>query len=163
MRKTLLTFLVVAVALVLGGGVALAATVRCEGGACEGTARPDILNGSGARDAIYGFGSDDRLYGNRGDDLLRGGPGADELYGGPGGDRFYGEGGSDHFYGGVGRDRMTGGPGKDTLYGGTEDDSIAVQDGRLDVVDCGPGDYDAVVIDRELDRVSNCENVYWQG
>ena len=105
MQKTLLTFLVVMMALVVGGGAALADTVRCEGGPCEG--------------------------------------------------------GTDHFSGGSGRDRMTGGPGRDTLYGGTEDDTVAVQDGSYDVVDCGEGNYDAVVVDRGVDSVTNCENVYW--
>ena len=163
MHKMSLTFLVVMIALVVGSGAALAATVRCEGGPCEGTARPDTLNGSPQRDSMYGFGAEDNLYGNRGDDILRGGRGADELYGGPGSDGFYGEGGADRFSGGSGRDRMTGGPGRDTLYGGTDNDTIAVQDGSYDVVDCGEGDYDAVVVDRDVDRVRNCENVYWQG
>ncbi|MDQ5827293.1 MAG: hypothetical protein M3441_24295 [Chloroflexota bacterium] len=43
-----------------------------------------------------------------------------------------------------------------------DDDTIASQDGVFDVVDCGCGNYDAVVIDGELDSVRNCENVYWQ-
>jgi len=55
---------------------------------------------------------------------------------------------------------MTGGPGKDKLYGELEDDTIASQDGVFDFVDRGPGDYDAVVVDRGLDAVRNCENVY---
>ncbi len=57
---------------------------------------------------------------------------------------------------------MTGGPGRDRLFGGLEDDTIASQDGVFDVVNCGPGSFDAVVIDRGLDSVRNCENVYWQ-
>lgn len=160
MQRTLLVFLAVAMALVVGSGVAFAATVRCGGGPCEGTARPDVLKGSDFRDSIYGFGAEDRLYGNGGNDLLRGGLGADEMYGGSGSDGFYGEGGADLLSGGSGRDRLTGGSGKDTVYGGSEDDSIAVQDGRFDVVNCGPGSYDAVVMDRGLDRIRNCENVY---
>ena len=57
---------------------------------------------------------------------------------------------------------MTGGLGRDALYGGTEVDTINAQDGVYDVVNCGEGYPDAVLIDRGLDRVSNnCENVYW--
>jgi len=95
----------------------------------------------------------DKLYADGGDD---------EMYGGPHNDDFYGGYGADYFDGGSGRDRMTGGPGRDHLYGGLDDDTIASQDGVFDVVDCGSGDYDAVVIDRGLDSVTNCENVYWQ-
>jgi hypothetical protein len=40
--------------------------------------------------------------------------------------------------------------------------AIAAQDGVFDKVNCGTGDYDAVVIDRGLDSIRNCENVYWQ-
>lgn len=56
---------------------------------------------------------------------------------------------------------MTGGLGSDKLLGGEDDGTIAVQDGVFDVVNCGSGVFDAVVIDRGLDRVRNCENVYW--
>jgi len=170
-RRAGLIFAVMAVALVVGSGAALAATIRCEGGVCEGTKDPDTLTGSAVRDIMYGLGADDKLYGNGGDDemygngskdLLRGGHGADVMYGGLDNDNFYGEAGADYFYGGSGRDRMTGGPGRDHLYGSLDDDTIASQDGVFDVVDCGSGDYDAVVIDRGLDSVTNCENVYWQ-
>lgn len=170
-RKTGLIFVVIAVALVVGSGSALAATIRCDGGRCEGTRDSDTLKGSGARDIMYGKGADDRIYGagggdemygGSGKDFLRGGNGADEMYGGPHNDDFYGEAGNDYFYGSSGRDRMSGGSGRDHLYGGKYNDTIASQDGVVDVVNCGPGNYDAVVIDRSLDRVTNCENVYSQ-
>jgi hypothetical protein len=57
---------------------------------------------------------------------------------------------------------MNGGTGSDVLYSGEGNDRVAVQDGVFDRVDCGPGDYDAVVVDRRLDSYRNCENVYWQ-
>lgn len=171
MRRTGLAFVLVVLALVVGSGAALAATISCDGGLCEGTKDPDKLTGSAAQDVMYGFRGDDKLYGNGGDDrmyggerrdLLRGGHGNDDMYGGPGNDDFYGEAGADYFTGDRGRDRMAGGPGRDRLYGGLDDDTIASQDGVFDVVDCGPGNYDAVVIDRGLDSIRNCENVYWQ-
>ena len=164
-------FVAMVVALVVGSGAALAATISCDGGRCEGTRGPDKLTGSPLRDVMYGFGADDKLYGNRGGDemyggsgkdVLRGGRGDDDMFGGPDNDDFYGGSGADYFYGSSGRDRMTGGPGRDQLLGGLDDDTIASQDGVFDVVNCGPGSYDAVVIDRGLDRVRNCENVYWQ-
>ena len=164
-------FVVMVAALVVGSGAALAATINCDGGRCEGTRGPDKLTGSPVRDVMYGFGADDKLYGNRGDDemyggsgrdLLHGGHGGDEMYGGPSNDDFYGEAGHDYFSGDRGRDRMAGGQGRDHLYGGLDDDTIASQDGVFDVLDCGPGNYDAVVIDRGLDSVRNSENISWQ-
>jgi Ca2+-binding RTX toxin-like protein len=169
--RTALMFVVMAVALVVGSGVALAAVIRCDGGVCEGTKERDKLNGSDARDVMYGFrandrlrgnGGEDRMFGGSGRDLLRGGHGDDDLYGGPDNDDFFGDAGADFFSGDRGRDRMAGGPGRDRLYGELDDDVIASQDGVFDVVDCGPGNYDAVVIDRGLDNVRDCENVYWQ-
>lgn len=163
---------IMATTLVVGSGVALAATISCDGGVCEGTDLPDNLSSTGAvRDIMYGFGDRDRLnagggddvlYGNEGNDVLRGGHGGDDMYGGPGNDDFYGEAGADYFNGGTGKDRMSGGGGTDELLGGEDDDTIAVQDGVFDKVNCGPGDYDAVVIDRRLDSIRNCENVFWQ-
>ncbi len=171
MRRIGVVFVVIVLGLVVGSGAALAATISCDGGVCEGTKDPDKLNGSAAQDVMYGLRADDKLYGNGGDDrmyggsgkdLLRGGHGADDMYGGLGNDDFYGEAGRDYFTGDRGRDRMAGGSGRDRLYGGLEDDTIASQDGVFDVVDCGSGSYDAVVIDRGLDSVRNCENIYWQ-
>ncbi len=172
MRRTAFVFVIMAMTLVVGGGAALAATINCDGGVCEGTDLSDNLTSTGiVRDIMYGFGDRDRLnasggddvlYGNEGNDILRGGRGDDDMYGGPGNENFYGEAGADYFNGGAGKDRMTGGEGADDLLGGEGDDTIAVQDGVFDKVNCGPGDYDAVVIDRGLDSVRNCENVYWQ-
>ena len=56
---------------------------------------------------------------------------------------------------------MSGGLGRGEPFGGENNDSIGSQDGVLDMVDCGSGDYDAVVMDRRLDIVRNCENVFW--
>jgi Ca2+-binding RTX toxin-like protein len=186
-RRTGLMFVIIVLVLVVGSRASLAATIRCDGGLCEGTGGSDTLRGSAIRDLMRGLGGDDKLYGNRGademygnngKDRVRGGYGADEMYGnrgrdllrgargndqmsgGPDNDDFYADAGAD--YGGSGRDRMAGGPGRDHLYGGLYNDTIASQDGVFDVVNCGPGGYDAAVIDRGLDRVTNCENVYSQ-
>ncbi len=52
-RKTALVFVIMAMALVVGGGTALAATIGCNGGVCEGTDRADTLNGSPERDGQH--------------------------------------------------------------------------------------------------------------
>jgi hypothetical protein len=187
-RKVLLCAATTAALVILGSGMALAETIRCDGGRCDGTNLTDVLKGSAVRDVMYGLRADDELYGNVGDDelhgdagndtikggsggnemygeagndLLQGGSGDEDMNGGPGTDRLYSADGGDRLSGGLDRDRMSGGLGRDELLGGEDDDTIGSQDGVFDVVDCGPGDYDAVVIDRGLDSVRNCENVIW--
>ncbi len=60
--------MVIVLALVVGSGAALAATISCDGGVCEGTNDPDKLTGSASRDVMYGRAGNDRLRGNGGDD-----------------------------------------------------------------------------------------------
>jgi hypothetical protein len=62
-------FVIMAMALVVGSGAALAATIRCDGGDCRGTNLSDTLTGSAARDFMHGLADDDKLYGNGGDDV----------------------------------------------------------------------------------------------
>ena len=77
-------------------------------------------------------------------------------------DIFYGFGDLDRLNAGSG-DVLYDNEGDDVLRSGHGDhDTIAVQDGVFDKVNCGPGDYEAVVIDRGLDSIRNGENVYWQ-
>lgn len=173
MRRTTILLTVMMLALLVGSGVALAATVRCTGGECRGTAAADTLIGSEIRDVMYGFngndtlngrGGDDEIYGALHADLLRGGDGLDEIYGGSGNDRLYGEGSSDTIYGGTGADILSGGPGVDEISGGRQNDRINSADGVAEIVDCGLGE-DTADVDfdsqgRLLDNVSNCENVF---
>jgi Tol biopolymer transport system component len=51
-------------------------TNRCR---IDGTARGDVLRGTGLRDLVHGFAGDDTIEGRAGDDALFGGPGADRL------------------------------------------------------------------------------------
>jgi hypothetical protein len=60
------------VALVVGGETALAATIDCSGGVCEGTDRADTLYGSPGQDVMYGLGGIDTLYANGGENRLYG-------------------------------------------------------------------------------------------
>ena len=74
-RAASLAFLVLAVALVLGGGLALAATRT-------GTNGGETLYGTPRADTIRAYGGDDVVDGRGGPDLLYGGKGSDRLYGG---------------------------------------------------------------------------------
>ena len=142
-RTTVLALLAVAVALLLVGGVVLAAKeITCTGGLCVGTKKAERLIGTEGDDEIVGRGGGDALIGDpvagTGDDLLRGGSGHDTI--------------SDPF---AGAD-------VDTIFGGKGDDVINVQEGAAfnddpDVVDCGPG-TDTVFVDANDTRL-NCEFV----
>jgi Ca2+-binding RTX toxin-like protein len=150
MRKTILVVASVAVAMLVAGGVAWAATIRCHGGLCKGTPKADTMYGRNVGDAMYGRKGGDTMYGRGGLDALRanegldkvyggsetdrmrGGPGADKLFGGPGGDGGVGNTGVDRIYGGPGRDGLSGGEGEfrfsdvsdDYIHGGKEADSL---------------------------------------
>ncbi len=174
MRKIVLMMAVMATALVLGGGVALAATVNCDGGFCEGTQRNDTIRGSNGRDIVFAYAGNDRItaangkdevYGAQDDDLLRGGAGNDELYGGSSNDRVSGEDGVDEVNGGSGSDNLVGGRGVDQIYGGSGNDTVSADDGSAEIVDCGFGAEDRANIDEtaggaDIDSVSNCEIVF---
>jgi Ca2+-binding RTX toxin-like protein len=127
MRRTVALLATLAVLLVLGSGVALAALV-------EGDDQNNTLTGTPKADTIRGFGGDDTIHG-------RGGP--DTIYGDSGNDALYGD---DTLYGGKGEDLVYGGPGDDTLY--------VIDLYYTDTVDCGPG-HDRVVADFQDDQIVN--------
>ena len=136
-RKTTLIFVAMVVALMLGGGVALAALV-------EGNNADNTLTGTNRADTIHAYGGEDVVWALSGRDEIHGGYGADQLYGGRYGDTIYG------------------GKGTDRLYGSYGDDHIVSRDlnssgiGQRDVVDCGPG-YDTFAADFDDRVLSNCE------
>ena len=100
-RQAALLLMAMAAALMVSGGVALAATITCKSdGKCFGTENADILNGTGGNNYMYGLG---------GGDTLKGRDGHDELYG---------QGGGDKLFGGPDIDFLIGGPGNDELHGG---------------------------------------------
>jgi Ca2+-binding RTX toxin-like protein len=125
-----------------------------------GTPGDDSLTGTDRRDFIYaragndtasaGNGSD-FVFGGRGDDTLSGDDSRDFLFGGPGKDTLQGGGGPDSAWAGRGADTLEGGAGNDALH-------AAADDGQVDVVDCGPGDFDRAVI-RAGDVAIDCERV----
>lgn len=167
-RKTVLLLTVMAAAILLSAGVALAARVLCDGGVCKGTNRGDLMTGTNRVDKMYGLGGNDRMGGGRGNDYMLGGPGADSMGGGYGNDVMYGGDGGDTLSGGFANDRIFGGPGSDTVYGGSGNDYINVVDGQPDSIRCGTG-TDTAVVDTLADidqatledfiAVTSCENV----
>ena len=136
-RRTALMFVAMAVALVLGSGVALAALV-------EGNDRDNRLTGTNHADTIRAYGGEDVVWGLSG---------RDEVYGGDGADRLYGNGYGDTIYGGTGTDRLYGGYGNDHLVSRDLNSSGI---GQRDVVDCGPG-YDTFAADFDDRVLANCE------
>jgi Ca2+-binding RTX toxin-like protein len=112
MRKTILVLASMALAMVVLGGVAFAATIQCPNGAtkdgyrlCFGTKSADTMNGTPSRDAMQGKGGGDTMRGYGDRDRLKGLNGSDTLYGGDEGDRI--------MIGGLGSDTLYGGPGND--------------------------------------------------
>jgi Ca2+-binding RTX toxin-like protein len=78
-------------ALVLGSGVALAATVRCNSSeeVCKGTNKDDTLLGTKKANDMSGLRGNDTLRGLGGSDNLDGGAGDDTLEGGDGFDNYF--------------------------------------------------------------------------
>ena len=113
-----------------------------------GTPQADQLTGGGGPDTILGRGGPDDLRGAGGFDRIKGGRGADVLLGGPGGALLVGGRGRDGF-------NMENGVQK----GGQGRTVIRARDGKLDQVNCGPGDHDVAIVDRAEDGVYDCETV----
>ena len=142
MRKTVLFMASMALAVLLVGGVALAADIQCPnraGNLCVGTTGDDTLLGTANSDEIRGLDGADLIKGLGAKDLLRGGPGNDEIRGGGGADDLFGGSGNETIdAGGTPQPGITGGLGPDGLNGGDGDDFImAANDGSSDTISCG--------------------------
>lgn len=131
MRKATILLAVVALALVVGGGVALAATMY-------GTNRHDAIFAKAGGDYVTGRERNDDLNGQGGNDRVLGGPGDDWVKGG------------DH------KDTVRGDKGHDTITGGSGDNVIRAADGMRDLIICGNNSWNVVYYDRDLDRFKNC-------
>ena len=110
-----------AVVLVLGSGVALAATaINCTANTlCFGTPNPDTMSGSDLLDYMYGKGGADTMHGYADNDTLQGGKGSDHIYGDAGADSLWGgaldaatntfpDNSDDYVHGGSGNDQIVG-------------------------------------------------------
>ena len=148
MRRAVVWLTMITVALVLvGGGVALAKKIRCDGGGCFGTNRADSMYGTNRYDAMYAKRGNDYLTGRGAGDNLNGQEGNDRVYGGYGDDWVKGGKQADVVKGGLGNDRITGGSGNNTLRAG---------DGQRDLIVCSPNSYNFIYFDPGLDHFSNC-------
>jgi Ca2+-binding RTX toxin-like protein len=174
MKRGIIMLAAMLAALVLGSGVALAATIVGTNNADTrtGTANRDLMYGLGGNDILRGLDGNDEIHGDAGSDQnLNGGPGNDEVSGGSGGDVIAGgastTSGQNELYGGSGADTIVADvPGAyDEVYGGSGNDLIFVADGLYDYVDCGhyaspnssASDSDTIYADAG-DEVVECEN-----
>ena len=154
MRKPIVLFASMTLALFVVGSVALAAVI-------DGTAGGDTLDGTNKSDSIFGHGGNDTINGRGGWDELWGGFGSDKVYGHGGNDTLHGEGGNDTLGGGPGADELRGADGVDVLTGGGNDDRLYDRDGNAaerDRFNCGTG-KDVVRADPTDQVASSCENV----
>jgi len=186
-RRAIVLLTTMAVVLVVGSGVALAATtINCPNDTsqgspstylyCYGTSMADTMFGSELADAMYGLGGADTMHGNNGSDYLVGDNGSDHIYGDAGNDVWLFGGGNDatpdtsddYVHGGSGDDHLFGGfaqGGVDRLYGEGGNDYIDASQRHnffspvtKEIIDCGVGASDEVYFDKGLDVVAtNCE------
>ena len=147
MRRAAILLAAIALAMVVGSGVAVAATIRCDGGRCSGTNRPDSIFGTNRHDAIFAKDGGDFVSGRRSADNLNGEDGDDLVLGGWGDDWVKGGRHDDVVWGNLGNDRITGGSGDNVIRAG---------DGMRDLIVCGDNSWNLIVFDRHLDRFSNC-------
>jgi Ca2+-binding RTX toxin-like protein len=131
MRKTILVVASVALAMLVAGGVAWAATIQCPNGnifghwrQCWGTPKADTMHGTRLKDEMHGNRGADTMYGRAENDILYGDQGADAMYGHGGGNSLWAGSGPDKLYGGPARDFQLGNRGSDKLFGGAGDDEL---------------------------------------
>ncbi len=156
MRKTVLLLATIALAVLLAGGLALAAPkgdntttiINCTPGAsCQGTSGPDKIYGTESADVIIPYAGKDEVYARGGNDEVRHSFGDDIIYGGTGADTL--RGGFDH----------------DTIYGNGPSESGDASDDADDLIDCAyiasrkdPGPDVGYGNDADGDTVVDCSN-----
>ena len=139
MSKFLVVGTVVVTALAATGfGVTGVTPLRVTGAAT--VVPPASYVGSSDADNLVGSARNDVLRGLAGNDRLRGGEGNDVLYGG------------------AGNDRLAGGVGVDRFFGERGNDRLSARDGKIEVVNGGPG-FDQAWVDGN-DVVQGVERVY---
>jgi len=148
----------------------------------NGTPAPETIKAFAGNDLVKGFGGSDETYGGDGNDLIDGFGGNDTIYGDRDGDgsaqgtdfsnpditNLEGAEDSDTVYGGGGPDYIDAAshdeplesltPPVDSSYGGPGNDRIFAVDGNEDIIDCGKGAGDLVIMD-SIDTPRNCESV----
>jgi Ca2+-binding RTX toxin-like protein len=158
-KRIMLAMTLMALALALSAGVALAANVICAGGLCPGTPQDDTITGSSSADDIRAKGGDDRVDAGGSANGT-----ADVVKGGPDDDTIDGEGGDDVLEGGTGQDELEDTTfdtpnDHDDLFGGKHRDVLIAVDGDSnDVLDGGDGANDICEGDVG-DSFPACENI----
>ena len=149
-RKAVLMTTMAIALLLVSAGVALAATIHCDG-ACFGTLDDDRMYGSANDNLMLADAGNDKVYGRDGEDYLEGDSGRDLLVGGSGADTLDAE-----------TSEMPSGP-PDTIKAGANSDIILARNRKSDRIDCGRGpvdDDDIAIVDIDgSDRARNCELV----
>jgi Ca2+-binding RTX toxin-like protein len=132
-RRAIVLLTTKAVVLIVGSGVALAATtIHCPNDTSKGSPATELYcYGTTMADTMVGNDLADHMLGDGGQDTMHGYGGGDHLEGGKGSDHIYGDSGSD--YGGLwgggydlntntyndnSDDYVHGGSGHDSIYGG---------------------------------------------
>jgi RTX calcium-binding nonapeptide repeat (4 copies) len=146
-KRAVILLTAIALAVVLGSGVALAKTIHCNGGNCFGTNRPDSIFGTNRHDAVFA---------KRGGDFVSGRGSADNLNGEDGDDRIFGGRGDDWIKGGRHADTVKGDLGNDRLTGGSGQNVIRAGDGMRDLIICGANSRNLIYFDPRLDHFRNC-------
>jgi Ca2+-binding RTX toxin-like protein len=133
MRKTVLVFASITLAVLLASGVALAANIKGDG-------NDNVLTGTESRDTINPFGGNDTVYALDSNDDVRHSYGNDYILGGSGDDTLRGGFDNDHIWGGLGKDLI------DCAYVKSRDKGeawdVAHADLQDTVVDCKEVRYD---------------------
>jgi hypothetical protein len=116
--RTALLLVTTALALIVAGGVALAATFTCTINPCVGTTEDDVITGTVGAETINGRAGNDQISARDANDTINGEESNDTMHGELGDDSLNGGDGSDQLFGEDGRDALNGGAGDDTLDGG---------------------------------------------
>lgn len=124
----------------------------------DGSDGPDLLVGTPVGDVIIGGSGADTIRASDGRNVIEAQWGDDDIRAGSGPDLVDAGDGNDTVRTGAGSDRIGLGHGNDTVYAGRGPDYVFANDGRRDVIDCGPGD-DRVRVDK-IDVLRRCEHVY---
>jgi hypothetical protein len=107
-----------------------------------------VVSGVALADTINGDGGNNRLVGTNGKDNISGGGGNDDIFGRGGQDRAFGDSGNDEVYGGGQGDRLQSGLGQDRLYGQEGNDFANAIDMQVnDRINCGTGNRDVAGFD----------------
>jgi Ca2+-binding RTX toxin-like protein len=145
----------------LGMAWTLTTTVEAATTVITGTSGDDRIVGTSRGDSIDGRAGDDVIFGRDGGDGLYGGRGHNELHGNRGPDLLADGPGPGLVYGGRGNDYADIGTGADRIWLRRGDDRVTIwEEGRRDVIHCGPGQDRIYYLTTERDprdRLFGCE------